>query len=190
MWYLKVLILQDYHLDPSIVKGIVISTPCSKINFIWSFLEYHLLLDVSGMYTSNPKIVRQARPINYMSYEEALEFSHFGAKVIYPPTIQPSNTNYLTLLDKFLVFWKRCFTLIKSMNVFKEILNFSLEEKTNINFPLLDLVLKDLNIISSQIHRLPKHRFHEFTLKEPHKPRFVAGSIGPTNRTQFGVWIG
>jgi len=45
--------------------------------------------DVSGMYTANPKLVKQARPIEHISYQEAMELSHFGAKVIYPPTIQP-----------------------------------------------------------------------------------------------------
>ncbi|WP_456379010.1 bifunctional aspartate kinase/homoserine dehydrogenase I [Lutibacter sp.] len=45
--------------------------------------------DVSGMYTANPKFVKQAFPINNISYQEAMELSHFGAKVLYPPTIQP-----------------------------------------------------------------------------------------------------
>lgn len=45
--------------------------------------------DVNGMYTANPKLVKQAQPIPYISYHEAMELSHFGAKVLYPPTIQP-----------------------------------------------------------------------------------------------------
>ncbi|MFD1293925.1 bifunctional aspartate kinase/homoserine dehydrogenase I [Lutibacter holmesii] len=45
--------------------------------------------DVSGMYTANPKFVREAFPIKNISYQEAMELSHFGAKVLYPPTIQP-----------------------------------------------------------------------------------------------------
>lgn len=45
--------------------------------------------DVSGMYTANPGLVDQAKPIDQISYQEAMELSHFGAKVIYPPTIQP-----------------------------------------------------------------------------------------------------
>ncbi|MEM8928963.1 MAG: bifunctional aspartate kinase/homoserine dehydrogenase I [Bacteroidota bacterium] len=45
--------------------------------------------DVSGMYTANPKLVKQARCVSQISYEEAMELSHFGAKVLYPPTIQP-----------------------------------------------------------------------------------------------------
>lgn len=45
--------------------------------------------DVNGMFTANPKIVKQAQPIKSISYQEAMELSHFGAKVLYPPTIQP-----------------------------------------------------------------------------------------------------
>ncbi|SDS63028.1 aspartate kinase [Formosa sp. Hel1_31_208] len=45
--------------------------------------------DVSGMYTTNPKLVKQAFPIQHLSYQEAMELSHFGAKVLYPPTVQP-----------------------------------------------------------------------------------------------------
>ena len=45
--------------------------------------------DVSGMFTAHPKIVAQATPIPQLSYLEAMELSHFGAKVIYPPTLQP-----------------------------------------------------------------------------------------------------
>jgi bifunctional aspartokinase / homoserine dehydrogenase 1 len=45
--------------------------------------------DVSGMMTADPRFVRNVRPIPRITYREAMELSHFGAKVIYPPTIQP-----------------------------------------------------------------------------------------------------
>lgn len=45
--------------------------------------------DVDGMYTANPNVVSQAYPLRKISYEEAMELSHFGAKVLYPPTLQP-----------------------------------------------------------------------------------------------------
>lgn len=45
--------------------------------------------DVSGMMTADPRIVKRAHPIERISYEEAMELSHFGAKVIYPPSIMP-----------------------------------------------------------------------------------------------------
>ena len=53
----------------------------SEILEIWT--------DVSGMFTAHPKIVAQAKPIEKLSYYEAMELSYFGAKVIYPPTLQP-----------------------------------------------------------------------------------------------------
>ncbi|CAN5472107.1 bifunctional aspartate kinase/homoserine dehydrogenase I [soil metagenome] len=49
--------------------------------------------DVSGMMTADPRWVSNARPIPHISYQEAMELSHFGAKVIYPPTIQPVMSN-------------------------------------------------------------------------------------------------
>ena len=51
--------------------------------------QLEIWTDVSGMYTANPKIVKQAFPIKTISYQEAMELSHFGAKVLYPPTVQP-----------------------------------------------------------------------------------------------------
>jgi aspartokinase/homoserine dehydrogenase 1 len=46
--------------------------------------------DVSGMMTADPRWVNNAKPIPHLSYREAMELSHFGAKVIYPPTIIPA----------------------------------------------------------------------------------------------------
>ncbi len=51
--------------------------------------ELQIWTDVNGMFTANPKIVKQAQSIATISYQEAMELSHFGAKVLYPPTIQP-----------------------------------------------------------------------------------------------------
>ena len=46
--------------------------------------------DVNGVLTADPKKVRDAFSISNMDYEEAMELSHFGAKVIYPPTMHPA----------------------------------------------------------------------------------------------------
>ncbi len=59
-----------------------------------------LWTDVNGLYTANPKIVKQAVPIDNLSYEEAMELSHFGAKVIYPPTIQPAMDKKIPIFIK------------------------------------------------------------------------------------------
>ena len=46
--------------------------------------------DVSGVLTADPRKVKKAFTIPTMTYAEAMEMSHFGAKVIYPPTLQPA----------------------------------------------------------------------------------------------------
>lgn len=56
--------------------------------------------DVPGMMTANPKIVPSAGTIEHISYRAALELSHFGAKVIYPPTIQPVVTEGIPIYVK------------------------------------------------------------------------------------------
>ncbi len=56
--------------------------------------------DVSGMFTANPKLVKQAKAIQALTYQEAMELSHFGAKVIYPPTLQPVTKKNIPVLIK------------------------------------------------------------------------------------------
>ncbi len=45
--------------------------------------------DVDGFMTADPRKVKKAYAIESLSYAEAMELSHFGAKVLYTPTIQP-----------------------------------------------------------------------------------------------------
>lgn len=61
--------------------AIVAAAVDAKVLEIWT--------DVSGMMTADPRLVNNVRIITEISYQEAMELSHFGAKVIYPPTIQP-----------------------------------------------------------------------------------------------------
>ena len=56
--------------------------------------------DVPGIMTAHPKVVPTARPIPNISYRAAQELSHFGAKVIYPPTIQPVIEEGIPILVK------------------------------------------------------------------------------------------
>jgi len=52
--------------------------------------EVEIYTDVDGILTADPRQVKNAFRIDSISYEEAMELSHFGAKVIYPPTILPA----------------------------------------------------------------------------------------------------
>lgn len=51
--------------------------------------ELEIWTDVDGVMTSDPRKVKSAFSIPMMTYREAMEMSHFGAKVIYPPTMLP-----------------------------------------------------------------------------------------------------
>src|SRR5690554_897524 len=46
--------------------------------------------DVPGVMTADPKLVYSAITIPQLSYSEAMELSHFGAKVVFPATMQPA----------------------------------------------------------------------------------------------------
>lgn len=60
-------------------------------------------INVSGMMTADPKIVTQAFPIKNISYEEANELSHFGAKVIHPLTIHKVMENDIPIYIKNII---------------------------------------------------------------------------------------
>jgi len=62
--------------------------------------ELEIWTDVSGMYNADPRLVSQAKPISRMSFQEAMELSHFGAKVIYPPTLIPVVQNQINVRIK------------------------------------------------------------------------------------------
>jgi aspartate kinase len=46
--------------------------------------------DVTGVLTTDPRIVPEAKTLPVLSYEEASELAYFGAKVLHPKTIQPA----------------------------------------------------------------------------------------------------
>lgn len=52
--------------------------------------EIEIWTDVDGMMTADPRKVKNAFTIPTITYSEAMELTHFGAKVIYPPSLQPA----------------------------------------------------------------------------------------------------
>ena len=56
--------------------------------------------DVDGIHTADPAHVKNAFRIDEISYIEAMEISHFGAKVIFPPTVKPALEKGITIYIK------------------------------------------------------------------------------------------
>lgn len=52
--------------------------------------EIQIWTDVTGIMTSDPRVVDQAHTIKTITYDEAAELAYFGAKVVHPSTIQPA----------------------------------------------------------------------------------------------------
>lgn len=62
--------------------------------------EIEIWTDVDGVMTADPKKVKNAFPLETVTYEEAMELSHFGAKVIHPPTMHPALSKKIPLRIK------------------------------------------------------------------------------------------
>jgi aspartokinase/homoserine dehydrogenase 1 len=62
--------------------------------------DLEIWTDVDGMMTADPRMVKKAFTVPQMSYEEAMELSHFGAKVIFPATMQPAMVNRIPIWIK------------------------------------------------------------------------------------------
>ncbi len=62
--------------------------------------ELEIWTDVSGMMTADPRMVQNAKIIPQISFQEAMELCHFGAKVIYPPTLVPVMKNNINVWVK------------------------------------------------------------------------------------------
>jgi len=52
--------------------------------------EVEIWTDVDGILTADPRLVKNAFRIEEMLYAEAMEISHFGARVLFPPTVRPA----------------------------------------------------------------------------------------------------
>lgn len=62
--------------------------------------EIWIWKDVDGAMTADPKIVKDARTIPALSYDEAAELSYFGAKVLHPMTMVPASLKKIPIYIK------------------------------------------------------------------------------------------
>ena len=54
--------------------------------------------DVDGVMSADPRIVPTAFSLDSLRYDELMELSHFGARVVYPPTVHPARAANIPLL--------------------------------------------------------------------------------------------
>ena len=56
--------------------------------------------DVDGVYNADPRFIKEAKLLDYLSYQEAMELSYFGASVLHPKTIGPIAQHHIPCLIK------------------------------------------------------------------------------------------
>jgi len=56
--------------------------------------------DVNGVYNADPRVIKDASLLDYLSYQEAMELSYFGASVLHPKTIGPIAQYHIPCLIK------------------------------------------------------------------------------------------
>jgi len=54
--------------------------------------EVQVWKDVDGIMTADPRLVKTARPVDQVTYEEAAELAYFGAQVLHPRSMQPCSS--------------------------------------------------------------------------------------------------
>ncbi|NNF57657.1 MAG: bifunctional aspartate kinase/homoserine dehydrogenase I [Rhodothermaceae bacterium] len=72
----------------TILAGALRATEC----VIWT--------DVDGVLSADPRVVPEAFSLPHLSYEEAAELAHFGAKVLHPRTMRPLQREGIPLIIK------------------------------------------------------------------------------------------
>ncbi len=52
--------------------------------------EIQIWTDVSGFHSSDPRIVKDTKPLTQLSFDEAAELAYFGAKILHPSSVLPA----------------------------------------------------------------------------------------------------
>ena len=76
-----------------------------------------IFTDVKGVYTTDPNLIKNAKKIKIISYEEMLEMASLGAKVMQPASIQEARLNRIEI-DVRSTFSKMSGTLITKKKIY------------------------------------------------------------------------
>ncbi|WP_343153038.1 bifunctional aspartate kinase/homoserine dehydrogenase I [Buchnera aphidicola] len=116
--------------------------------------------DVDGVFTADPKIVKDAKLLNFLTYSEAMELSYLGAKVLHPKTISPLAKFNIPCLIKNTLNKNASGTIIK---------NFSKENSPTVKgvTSLDDITMFSISgLEKKEIHNLTGRIFSKISQKE------------------------
>eukprot|EP01038_Epipyxis_sp_PR26KG_P014641 gene14641-19668_t len=105
------------------------ATPADEIQ-VWK--------DVDGIMTADPRLVKTAQPVSYVTYEEAAELAYFGAEVLHPISMQPAIRSKIPVRVKNSYNPKAIGTVITATRDKSKTLVTAITSKSNIQ--LIDII--------------------------------------------------
>lgn len=136
-----------------------------------------ILKDVSAIYTADPKIVSQARPITHLNYDHLLEMTKWGAKVLHHKSVEMAKNKNVPLYVGSAADTKSIGTFISAesadskneilaVNSFSDVLGFRIKKITlNITSHFFDFLNKK-QIASPEILYIHENIFYVSGPKE------------------------
>jgi len=76
--------------------------------------EIQIWTDMDGMYNIDPQVIKKAKPVAKLSFDEAAELSYFGDKTLYPTSILPAKLSNIPVRLLNILQPKACGTLIST----------------------------------------------------------------------------
>ena len=97
---------------------LITSGPKGCITYMSAMAVMHMFEDLSptGVLTSDPRIVKEARPVPLLTYDEATELAFFGATVLHPSAMQPA-MQHSSLDVRVKNSYNRCMVLRKTCSL-------------------------------------------------------------------------
>ncbi len=76
--------------------------------------EIQIWTDMGGMYNIDPQVIKDAKPVAKLSFDEAAELSYFGNKILYPTSILPAKLSNIPVRLLNILQPEACGTLIST----------------------------------------------------------------------------
>ncbi len=93
-------IAADKHGKPMLLGRNGSDYSATALSVLLSAQQCEIWTDVDGVYNCDPSLIHDANLLNTLSYQEAMELSYFGAKVLHPKTISPISQHHIPCLIK------------------------------------------------------------------------------------------
>jgi aspartokinase/homoserine dehydrogenase 1 len=151
--------------------------------------EIWIWTDVDGFFSADPKRVPDARVLPYISYAEAMELSHAGAKILHPLAVQPAMKSSIPMVIKNSFNPGAAGTRIEREEHRDEALALPVTGLTSINtVVLLNLSGSGMvgvpGIASRLFTRLARHRINVIFISQASSEQSISLAIKPTQAAE------